>query len=81
MTFGNGGWHLDLERLAARSRRARARSSSSRRPIRPAGPRREDDLRVLLALARAHGLWIIADEIYARFVYDGGGAARRPSST
>jgi aspartate/methionine/tyrosine aminotransferase len=30
----------------------------------------------LLRLARSHGLWIIADEIYGRFVYEG---ARAPS--
>src|SRR3712207_7019441 len=29
-----------------------------------------DDLRAILALARARGLWIVADEIYARFAYD-----------
>nr|WP_246728550.1 aminotransferase class I/II-fold pyridoxal phosphate-dependent enzyme [Microvirga terricola] len=30
----------------------------------------ESDLRAILAFARRHGLWIIADEIYSRFVYD-----------
>ena len=34
------------------------------------------DCAALLALAREHGLWIIADEIYGRFVYD---APRAPS--
>ncbi len=29
------------------------------------------DLEALLALARRHDLWIVADEIYGRFVYDG----------
>ena len=33
-----------------------------------------DDLRVLLDLARRHSLWIIADEIYGRFFYEGGRA-------
>ena len=36
-----------------------------------------DELAAILALARRHGLWIIADEIYARFWY--GEGARAPS--
>jgi aspartate/methionine/tyrosine aminotransferase len=36
-----------------------------------------DELRALLALARRYGLWIIADETYARFWY--GEGARAPS--
>jgi aspartate/methionine/tyrosine aminotransferase len=36
-----------------------------------------DDLRNILTLARKHGIWIIADEIYSRYYY--GGAARAPS--
>ena len=36
-----------------------------------------DDLRAVLALARKHGLWIVADETYARFWY--GDGARAPS--
>jgi aspartate/methionine/tyrosine aminotransferase len=34
-------------------------------------------LRALLALARKHGLWIVADEVYGRFYF--GGAPRAPS--
>ena len=36
-----------------------------------------DDLAALLALARRHGLWIVADETYARFWY--GEGPRAPS--
>src|ERR1700730_9577569 len=36
-----------------------------------------DDLTALLTLARRHGLWIIADEIYSRFWYEDG--PRAPS--
>ena len=36
-----------------------------------------DVLRAVLDLARKHGLWIIADEVYARFYY--GDAPRAPS--
>lgn len=35
------------------------------------------ELKDVLSLARRHGLWIIADEIYAQFVF--GGAKRAPS--
>ena len=37
----------------------------------------EDELRAILAFAREHRLWIIADEVYSRFVFDG--AERAPS--
>ena len=53
-----------------RSRRARRRSSSTRRPTRPAGPPTCETLQAILDLARRHGLWIIADEIYALFHYE-----------
>src|SRR5690606_24727741 len=36
----------------------------------------KDTLRALLDLARRHGLWIIADEIYTRYFYAG---SRAPS--
>ena len=51
--------------------RRRGRSSSIRRPIRPASPRRWTSSIALLDLARRRGLWIIADEIYGRLVYQG----------
>jgi aspartate/methionine/tyrosine aminotransferase len=35
----------------------------------------EAELRDILGFARERGLWIIADEVYSRFVYDGGRAA------
>ena len=35
-----------------------------------------EELAATLAIARAHGLWIVADEIYGRLTYDG---ARAPS--
>ena len=60
-----------------RSRRARARCVVVS-PSNPTGwTATRDDLSSLLALARKHGLWIIADETYARFWY--GGGPRAPS--
>ncbi len=78
MSFGNDGWSLDLDRLAgAVTPRTRARCLSSRPPIRQGWTASHDDLQALLALARKHGLWIIADETYARFWY--GEGPRAPS--
>jgi aspartate/methionine/tyrosine aminotransferase len=70
MTSRLTGWTLDLERLrAAVTPRTRAIVVNS--PANPTGwTARLDELRDILALARRHGLWIIADEIYARFVYE-----------
>jgi aspartate/methionine/tyrosine aminotransferase len=77
MTLGNRGWSLDLERLtAAVNPRTRALVVVS--PSNPTGwTATRDELAALLALARERGLWIIADEIYARFWY--GEGSRAPS--
>jgi aspartate/methionine/tyrosine aminotransferase len=77
MSFGNDGWTLDLDRLAA-AITARTRAFLVVSPSNPTGwTASRADLTALLALARRHGLWIIADEIYGRFWYDGG--PRAPS--
>src|ERR1700674_4499133 len=77
MNFGNGGWTLDLERLAkAIGPQARALFLVS--PSNPTGwTATIEDLTSVLALARRHGLWIVADETYARYWY--GEGARAPS--
>ena len=77
MRYGNDGWSLDLDRLSdAVTPRTRALFIVS--PSNPTGwTATLDDLRALLALARRRGLWIIADETYARFWY--GEGARAPS--
>ncbi len=69
MDFGANGWSIDLERLkAAITPRTKAIFINS--PSNPTGWTADlDTLRSLLALARKHGLWIIADEIYALFHY------------
>ncbi len=78
MSFGNAGWTLDVEKLgAAVTPRTRAMFINS--PSNPTGwTATHDELRAILAIARKHGLWIIADEIYSRF-YWRGDAARAPS--
>jgi len=72
MEFGAEGWTLDLARLFdARTERTRAIFINS--PANPTGwTATVDELRAILDFARAHGLWIIADEIYGRFHYEGG---------
>jgi aspartate/methionine/tyrosine aminotransferase len=70
MLSGPTGWILDIDRMAA-AVTPRTRAIVINSPANPTGWTASlGDLRAILALARAHGLWIIADEIYARFVYD-----------
>jgi len=77
MSFGNDGWSLDLDRLAA-AMTPRTRALFVVSPSNPTGwTATRADLTALLALARRHGLWIIADETYARFWY--GEGPRAPS--
>jgi aspartate/methionine/tyrosine aminotransferase len=75
MHFSPNGWSLDMDRIkAAVGNKTRAILVNS--PANPTGwVASHDDLKAVLDLARRHGLWIIADEIYGRFVYDGGPVA------
>ena len=68
---GNSGWTLDLDRLfAAVTDRTRAQFLNS--PGNPTGwVISSEDIARVLAFARERGLWIIADEVYNRMVYDG----------
>ena len=74
LEFSGNGWYLDRERLeAAIGPRTRAIFLNS--PSNPTGWTASlETLRDILALARRHGLWIIADEIYALFHHEGGRA-------
>ena len=67
-------WRLDPARMAqAITPRTRALVINS--PANPTGWTASlAELEALLALARKHGLWIIADEIYGRIVFEGGRA-------
>ena len=69
---GAGGrWMLDLDRIS-RSITARTRAIVVNSPANPTGWIASiADLEALLGLARRHDLWIVADEIYGRFVFDG----------
>jgi aspartate/methionine/tyrosine aminotransferase len=72
-------WTLDLDRLKdAVTGHTRAIFVNS--PANPTGwTARRDELSDILALARARGLWIIADETYSRFVFDGEPGGRAAS--
>jgi aspartate/methionine/tyrosine aminotransferase len=77
MSLGNAGWTLDLDRLAAAAG-SRTRALFVVSPSNPTGwTATREELAALLALARRHGLWIVADETYGRFWY--GVGARAPS--
>lgn len=77
MELKDRAWVLDLERLAAAVTPC-TRAIFVNSPSNPTGwtATREEQV-ALLALARKHGLWIVADEIYGRFVY--GDEKRAPS--
>lgn len=69
-TLPEGGFRLDMDKLAdACSERTRAIFVAS--PSNPTGWMMEgDQQQELLDLCRARGIWLIADEVYHRFVYD-----------
>jgi aspartate/methionine/tyrosine aminotransferase len=76
MRFGNDGWQLDPEDIA-RAITPRTRALCINSPANPTGwTATRDELAALLELARRHRLWIIADEIYSQFHFNG---ARAPS--
>jgi aspartate/methionine/tyrosine aminotransferase len=70
---GNG-WSLDMDRLAS-AITGRTRAIFVNSPANPTGWTADrPTLEAILALARRGGLWIVADETYALFHYDGGRA-------
>ena len=67
-------WRLDLDRLASAVTPA-TRAIFVNSPANPTGfVATREELEGVLALARARGLWIVADEIYGRLTYRGGRA-------
>ncbi|HEY8384083.1 MAG TPA: pyridoxal phosphate-dependent aminotransferase [Microvirga sp.] len=82
MTPDQQGWNLDLERLAA-AVTPRTRAILINSPANPTGwTASMAELEGILAIARRRNLWIVADEIYNRFVFDPAltlGTGRTPS--
>jgi len=70
LTFGNRGWTLDIERvMEACGPRTKAIFVNS--PGNPTGwMMTREEQQTLLAFARKRGIWIVADEVYGRLVYD-----------
>lgn len=70
LRFGNDGWRLDVDEVLARCD-GRTRAVFVNSPGNPTGwmmPR--DQQQVLLTACRERGIWVVADEVYARIVYD-----------
>jgi aspartate/methionine/tyrosine aminotransferase len=77
LDFDGTAWKLDFDKLKA-AITPRTRSIFINSPSNPTGwTATEAELRALLKLSRERGLWIIADEVYSRFVFSG--AERAPS--
>jgi aspartate/methionine/tyrosine aminotransferase len=76
MTFANGKWALDLDRLFdAITPRTKAICLNS--PSNPLGwTATHADLIAIRDACRKAGIWILGDEVYSRFYYEG---ARAPS--
>ncbi|AKI02294.1 aspartate/tyrosine/aromatic aminotransferase [Hoeflea sp. IMCC20628] len=74
LDYADGRWSIDPDRIASVIT-PKTRALFINTPSNPTGwTATRDDLVAILELARKHGLWIIADEIYTRFFYAGGRA-------
>lgn len=71
LSLAERGWVLDLERLMAACD-ARTRLVFVNSPNNPTGwMMAAEQQQELLAFCRRRGLWLVADEVYDRIVYDG----------
>lgn len=72
LDFAGGRWQVDLDRVEA-AITPKTRVLFVNTPSNPTGwTATREDLANLLAVARRHDLWIMADEIYALYHYAGG---------
>jgi aspartate/methionine/tyrosine aminotransferase len=70
LRWGSNGFYCDLDALRA-AIRPKTKVIFVNSPANPSGwTANQENLREILELAREHGLWIIADEIYNRFSYN-----------
>ena len=68
---GDNGWFCDVDRIEA-AVTPRTKAIFVNTPANPTGWTADrETLQAILDLSRRHGLWIIADEIYALFHYEG----------
>lgn len=70
LRYEGGNWHLDLDQLFdACTPKTRVMLITS--PSNPAGwVMTREEMRAVLAFARARDIWILSDEVYARTTYD-----------
>ena len=74
LAFSGGRWQVDLDRVEE-AITPKTRVLFVNTPSNPTGwTATREDLASLLAIARRHDLWIMADEIYALYHYAGGRA-------
>ncbi|AIC25793.1 aspartate aminotransferase protein [Rhizobium etli bv. mimosae str. IE4771] len=74
LQFEGGKWAIDCNRIEA-AITPKTRGIFINTPSNPTGwTATKQDLGQILALARRHDLWIMADEIYARYYFAGGRA-------
>lgn len=79
MDFRNGRWSLDLDRLFGAVTPA-TRAIALNSPSNPVGWTASlGELTAIRDYCRRHGLWILGDEVYARFHYGERGESRAPS--
>jgi aspartate/methionine/tyrosine aminotransferase len=80
MHFDGKRWHLDLDRLFD-SVSARTRALLMNTPSNPLGRvMTHEEITAVRDFARSRGLWIIADEVYARFYFPSAGGNALPPS-
>lgn len=71
LEFADGKWQLDIGKLES-AITPKTRALFVNTPSNPTGwTATHDDLKAISSLARKHGLWIMADEIYALYYYNG----------
>lgn len=76
LDFEQGDWHFDIEKLKA-AITPKTKALFINTPSNPTGWTASPEvLKEILEIARQHGIWIIADEIYALYHY---GESRAPS--
>ena len=72
LEFANGAWSLDLDRLFD-AVTPKTRAICANTPSNPLGwVMSADDILAIRDFCRERGLWIVADEVYARFYYGPG---------
>jgi aspartate/methionine/tyrosine aminotransferase len=70
LRFGNDGWRLDLQQVVDRID-GRTRAVLVNSPSNPTGWVMEREAQqALLDACRRRGVWLLADEVYARIIYD-----------